>query len=168
MPPPNPVTLTVTVTLTLPMRLWCSVHSANLLGFLCTPNTSFHVGRMPRFSPLGETETSRAPLSMTLSGCVVKKLLNLEKNYHELTDLLGDEDVQRNPERLKEVSKERSKIEKVVARFEEYRDTECELREAKEVFQESCGDADLKEMAREEARSLKQRIEMLEEKLKVG
>ncbi len=105
---------------------------------------------------------------MTLSGFVVKKLLSLEKNYHELTNLLGDEDVQRNPERLKDVSKERSITEKVVACFEKYRNTECELQEAKEVFDESCGDTDLKEMAREETRVLKQRIEVLEEKLKVG
>ncbi len=105
---------------------------------------------------------------MTLSSFVVKKLLSLEKNYHELTKILGDEDVQRNSKRLKEVSKERLKTEKVIDCFKKYQNTELELQEAKEVFDESCGDADLKEMVREEERVLTQRLEMLEEKLKVG
>ncbi len=145
------------------------MHNANLLGFLCAPHTPFNIGRMPRFSPLREPTTYKAhSLGMTLSGFVVKKLLSLENNYHELTKLLGDQDVQRNSKRLKEVSKEVSKTEKVVACFNKYQNTELELQEAKEMFEESCGDADIKEMAREETKALEQRINMLEEKLKVG
>ncbi len=151
------------------MRIWYSVHNANLLGFLYAPHTPFNIGRMPHFSPLREPTTYKAhSLSMTLSGFVVKKLLSLENNYHELTKLLGDQDVQRNPKRLKEVSKEVSKTEKVVACFNKYQNTELELQEAKEMFEESCDDADIKEMAREETKVLEQRIDMLEEKLKVG
>ncbi len=138
-----------------------------MLAFLCAPHTPFNVGRMHRFSPLSESIPHKAhSLSMTLSGFVVKKLLGLENNYRELTKLLGDQDVQRNPKRLKEVSKEVSKTEKVVACFKHYQNTELELQEAKEMFEES-GDADIKEMAREEINIVKQRIDVLENKLKV-
>ncbi|CAN0168628.1 unnamed protein product [Scytosiphon promiscuus] len=107
---------------------------------------------------------------MALDDFVLDQLSGIDRTFNELTERLGDPDVLANPKLLMEVSQERSSAEEVVNCYAEYRKAAEDLVGAKEFFTESSGaggDAEMKEMAREEIRDLEEQIEGLEAKMKL-
>ncbi|KAG5190120.1 peptide chain release factor 1 [Tribonema minus] len=104
---------------------------------------------------------------MALDDFVVRQLGGIERSYNEMTERLGDPDVLADSKKLMEISKDRAKMEGVVTMFGEYKDALAQLGGATEMFQESAGDAELREMAREEMRDLEARMERMEVDLKL-
>jgi peptide chain release factor 1 len=85
--------------------------------------------------------------------------------YEELGLLLGDEKVVRDRNLLLKYARERSDLEDLVGKAAEYQSVEKALGEAEEI-RKSSDDKELAELARQEAASLTERIEKLDQELK--
>ena len=84
-----------------------------------------------------------------------------------MTRRLGDPDIATNPSELQKIAKVRSSLEETVNTYEEWKQATEQLAEAKEIFKESAGDPEMKEMAAMEIEELEVKIPQLEERLKV-
>ena len=98
---------------------------------------------------------------------LLEKLKSVEQTYQELTRRLGDPDIATNPSELQKIAKVRSSLEETVNTYEEWKQATEQLAEAKEIFKESAGDPEMKEMAAMEIEELEVKIPQLEERLKV-
>ncbi len=92
-----------------------------------------------------------------------EKLESVEKRYVELTKKISDPAVIANNTEWRKLVKEHSSIEDVVLKYREYKETEHNMNEAKEMME----DKELKELAEEEYYSSKDKLEKIEEELKV-
>lgn len=95
------------------------------------------------------------------------RLDGIRRSYLTLTERLGDPDVLGDANLLRKVMSDRSQSEEVVETYDEYSRLKEELAGAKELFQEAGDDADLREMAREEIKSIEPQMEELEDKIKI-
>src|SRR5512145_2241979 len=86
-----------------------------------------------------------------------RRLDRTVERFEEVGALLADPDVIGRQARFRELSMEYSRIEPVAARFREFRRLEDELRATEELARGP--DAEVRELADDEARSLRERIE---------
>ncbi len=93
------------------------------------------------------------------------KLAAEEKRYEELMAVLGTSAVQNDPAEYRKQAKALSDLEPLVARFREYKTTMQNLAEAEELLQS--GDADMRDLAKEEVKSLAARRDALVADLKL-
>lgn len=91
------------------------------------------------------------------------KLEELEKKYNELTEKISDSNVIANQEEWKKCMKEHAQIKEVVEKYIEYKKTEKDMNDAKELMH----DKDMKEMAEAEYLECKERLGQIEEELKI-
>ena len=87
------------------------------------------------------------------------RLADAERRFAQLDEQLSDPGVLRDQKRLRELSQERSGLVDVVETAGELRRVVSDLEQAREVLRE--GDAELRELAQEEAASLEVRVEEL-------
>ena len=85
-----------------------------------------------------------------------RRLQEAERRLRELDGRLSDPDVTRDPERLRELGRERSELEPLVDSAHRIFALEEELAGARELLEGS--DADLRAMAQEEVRELEARL----------
>jgi peptide chain release factor 1 len=104
---------------------------------------------------------------MALDDAMKQRLEGIRRGYRALTERLGDPDVIGDPALLRRVMSDRAQSEEVATAFDEHCRLEDELRGARELFQEAGDDADLREMAREEIKSIEPRLDELEKKITV-
>src|SRR5512142_3158051 len=97
-----------------------------------------------------------------LSPDVLKKLEAIEHRLDELTHLLSDPAVAGNGDRYRKVAKERASLEPTVAALHAYRKLLEDIADNEALL----GDAELREMAKEELAQLRLRVEPAEEHLK--
>ena len=93
------------------------------------------------------------------------KLENTIKKYNSITDQLADPKIISDPNQLKALAKEYSKIEPVAKLGKEYIDIVDQIDDNKSVLMDD--DAELIEIAREEITDLDRKKSELEEKLKI-
>jgi peptide chain release factor 1 len=93
------------------------------------------------------------------------KLAAEEKRYEDLMALLGTSAVQNDPAEYRKHAKALSDLEPLVARFREYKTAVQNLAEAEELLQSS--DADMRDLAKEEVKSLTARRDALVGDLKL-
>lgn len=98
---------------------------------------------------------------------VLSRLASIKKTFEELTARLEDPEIMSDTSELLRVNKERSKLEETVTAYDEYRSMETALAEAKELFNDSSDDADMREMAREEIKELEAAMAETDERLKL-
>jgi peptide chain release factor 1 len=98
---------------------------------------------------------------------LLEKLRSVESTFHELTRRLADPEVATDPTELQRVAKSRASLEETVETFDQWKTTQKELGEAQEILKESASDPELREMASLEVSELSERLETLEQKLKV-
>ena len=96
---------------------------------------------------------------------MLDKLTALERQYDALMQLLGSSEVQTDPSEYRKHAKALSEIEPLVERFREYRTVVRDIAQTEEVA--ASGDADLRELAQEELKSLTARRDALLGELKV-
>ncbi|WP_456480892.1 peptide chain release factor 1 [Oceanithermus sp.] len=94
---------------------------------------------------------------------MLDKLKKLEEEYNALEAELGDPAVLADAVRFREASRRYAELGEVVRTFREYRKTQEDLEQAREL----AGDPELGEMAREEAAELEARLAELEKELEV-
>lgn len=96
---------------------------------------------------------------------VLHKLESLIERFDEVQALLSEPDVINDQNRFRGLSKEYAQLEELVKCFREYRQAQQELENAREMQQES--DAEIREMAEEEARRAKDSLSTLESQLQI-
>lgn len=94
---------------------------------------------------------------------MLNRLENIKRSYQALTERLADPDVINDSTLLRQVMKDRSQSEDVVNAYEEYVQLKLDWDGAKELLQ----DNDMKEMAREEMKSIEPQLDELEAKMKI-
>src|SRR3954447_5453799 len=93
------------------------------------------------------------------------KLTATEQQYEQLMQQLGAAEVQNDPAEYRKQAKQLSEIEPLVERFRDYKTVARNIAEAEETL--ASGDADLRELAQEEMKSLTARRDALVGELKV-
>ncbi len=92
------------------------------------------------------------------------KLDDVVAKFERLTEQLGDPEIVKSPKRLREISKERSDLEPVVATYRRYKQVEEELGDAKELLRDA--DPEIRAAAKEELTALEQEKEALSTRLR--
>jgi peptide chain release factor 1 len=98
---------------------------------------------------------------------LLAKLKSVEQTFHELTRRLADPEVATNPAEFQEVAKSRASLEETVNTFESWKTTQQMLLETQQMAKDSREDPEIKEMAALEAAELTEKLDHLENRLKV-
>jgi peptide chain release factor 1 len=98
---------------------------------------------------------------------LIDKLNSVEQTFNELTRRMADPDVARDPSEFQRIARARASLEETVNVYEDWRQSQKGLEDAKQIVKEAGGDAELREMAVMEVEELEARIEALEKHLKV-
>ena len=93
------------------------------------------------------------------------KLLSVENKYDELMTKLGTAEVQADAAEYRRAAKTLSELEPLVQKFREYRGVEQDITGAEELV--NGNDADMRDLAREELKTLAVRREALLQELKI-
>jgi peptide chain release factor 1 len=93
------------------------------------------------------------------------KLATEEQRYEELMRLLGTSEVQSEPAEYRKHAKALAEVEPLVERFREYKLVVRNISEAEELV--NAGDPDMRDLAREELKSLVARREVLVGEMKI-
>ncbi|HEY3091708.1 MAG TPA: peptide chain release factor 1 [Vicinamibacterales bacterium] len=93
------------------------------------------------------------------------KLLSVENKYDELMTKLGTSEVQADAAEYRRSAKTLSELEPLVQKFREYKGVEQDIKGAEELINGS--DADMRDLAREELKTLEVRRESLLQELKI-
>ena len=107
------------------------------------------------------------PLHMAIDEKMESRLDGIRRSYLSLTERLADPDVLGDANLLRKVMSDRAQSEEVVNAYDEYCRLKEELAGAKELFQDAGDDADLREMAREEMKTIEPQMDELEDKIKI-
>ena len=92
-----------------------------------------------------------------------EKLEELLNKYNELTKKISDPEVISNQDVWRKLMKEQSMIKDVADKYTEYKNVKSQMDEAKELL----SDPEMKEMAEEEYYSCKEKLEKMEDELKI-
>lgn len=95
-----------------------------------------------------------------------ERLEALAKKYEDLSHQLGDPKLLSSPEQYQKIARAHAELQEIVEAYRLHRSLSEEFREATKILNET-EDPDLQAMAREEIDSLKQRLESVQEKLKL-
>ena len=90
------------------------------------------------------------------------------QRYEELTRLLGDPEVVTDPERLRTCAKEQSDLRPIVESYQEYCKARDDLQENEELLETEAPESEFAELVAEEVASLRERIETLEQELRLA
>src|SRR5205085_4715788 len=94
-----------------------------------------------------------------------EKLASEEQRYEDLMRLLGTTEVQSDASEYRKHAKALAEVEPLVERFREYKSVASDIAGAEELM--AGGDADMRDLAREELKSLNARREALVGELKI-
>ncbi|MGI6720983.1 MAG: peptide chain release factor 1 [Anaerovoracaceae bacterium] len=95
------------------------------------------------------------------------KLDFITDKYAELTRLCADPEVIANQEVWQKHAKEMGEMEPIVKKYEEYKKVKTGINEAKEILDDGSADDEMKELAKMELSEQEEKIEPIEEELKV-
>ena len=96
-----------------------------------------------------------------------QKLEAVEKRFEELTIKISDPEVISNQNVWRELMKEHAELEPIVEKYREYKKTQKEYEEAKEMLEDSSMDKELKDLAEMEMLEAKEKLPKLEEEIKI-
>src|SRR5437667_1849019 len=96
---------------------------------------------------------------------MLDKLAEVEKRYVELESLMSDPQLLNQQREYSKFAKERAELEEIVACFREWRKVEQEIQGNRQLLEEN--DEGIRELAKEELVTLRQRKEELESQLKL-
>ncbi|MBI3001849.1 MAG: peptide chain release factor 1 [Deltaproteobacteria bacterium] len=96
---------------------------------------------------------------------MLEKLAEVEKRYEQLEHLLSDPQLLGQQKEYSRVAKERAELEEIVGCYREWKKTEQEILDNRELLKEK--DEAIRELAKEELAALREKKESLEERLKI-
>lgn len=89
-----------------------------------------------------------------------------EKRYEEVGELINDSAVIANQEEWQKLMKEHNELMPIIEKYREYKRAKETIAESLEILEES-GDAEMKELAKEELAAAKEDVAVLEEEIKI-
>ncbi|MBP6909391.1 MAG: peptide chain release factor 1 [Candidatus Saccharicenans sp.] len=98
---------------------------------------------------------------------MLQELKTAAERYRQLISLLSDPAVTSNPQKIKELARERAELEPLIKKYDEYKKVEKELGESNSILAEASSDPELKHLAEAELESLKSKKDSLEKELKL-
>jgi peptide chain release factor 1 len=96
---------------------------------------------------------------------MIEKLAEVEKRYEQLEQMLSDPQLLSQQKEYSRVAKERAELEELVSCYREWKRTEQEIEENRELLKEK--DEALRELAKEELSTLREKKEELESRVKI-
>ena len=96
---------------------------------------------------------------------MIEKLEEIKLRFEEVGQLLAQPDTVSDMKKFSKLSKEYRDLEKIVQKYNQYRDAKGHLKQAKEVLEQE-KDAELRELAKMEIDELEPKIEQLDADLK--
>jgi peptide chain release factor 1 len=94
-----------------------------------------------------------------------QKLDQVEDRFREIEQLLADPKTLANPKEVQKLARERAEISKLVETYQVYKKVKGEIQESQGLLLES--DEEMRELAKAELQTLKERLAGLEEELKI-
>ena len=94
-----------------------------------------------------------------------QKLTQIEERFREVETLLADPKTLANPKEMQRLARERAEISRLVETYQAYKKVQGGIQESQELLQES--DEEIRELAKVELQTLKDRQASLEEELEV-
>ncbi len=95
---------------------------------------------------------------------MLSKLKNIKEKFDALTEKLSDPETHKDRDKMKDIGKERAKLEPIVTKYDQLMKVDDDIRQAKEML--NSGDPELTEMARAEIEELSPVLERITEELK--
>ena len=95
-------------------------------------------------------------------------LAAMEKRYDELNELMVQPEVVNDLEALQQYAREQASLADTVRQYREYKDVQRKLAEVEEMLRDQELDAELRELAEEEAATLSQRREQMLEAIRIS
>lgn len=97
---------------------------------------------------------------------MLQDLEKIKEKYRELTVSLSDPALVSNPQRIKNISKERAELEPVVKAYGVLQDIQKNIRESREILADPQAEEELKKLAEEELEILEEKEEKIQDELK--
>ncbi|MFC3039623.1 peptide chain release factor 1 [Virgibacillus xinjiangensis] len=97
---------------------------------------------------------------------MLDRLQALEDRYNKLNELLSDPEIINDTGKLREYSKEQAGLEDVVQAYREYKDVTSQLKDAKEMLDDSLDD-EMEDMVKAEISELQESKDELEERMRI-
>lgn len=95
------------------------------------------------------------------------KLSFISDKYNALTEKVSDPQIIADQSKWQKYAKELSELEPIVKKFQEYQQVKKSIAESRELLNESSSDEELRELAKLELSEMEDKVEPLEEELKV-
>jgi peptide chain release factor 1 len=96
-----------------------------------------------------------------------QELKNIEEKYRQLTLSLSNPTLISDPQKIREISKERSSLEPLIKKYEDYKKVKKHIKEAEEILASPDSESELKKLAEAELKELLQKEEKLEQEIKI-
>jgi peptide chain release factor 1 len=98
---------------------------------------------------------------------MLQELEDIKEKYRQLTLSLSDSASISDPQKIKKIARERSSLEPIVKKYEDYNKVTKDIKESEEILADSQSDPELEELAEDELKKLQKRKEQIEEELKI-
>lgn len=98
---------------------------------------------------------------------MLQKLESLQEKYHQLLRSLSDPSLISNPQKVKQISKQRAELQPVVTKYEMYKKVLKDIKDAEDILEEPKAEPELKKLAEEELKQIYEKEEALKEELQV-
>lgn len=98
---------------------------------------------------------------------LLDKLNSVEQTFNELTRRLADPDVATDPTEFQRIARARASLEETVNTYDDWKRSQTNLEGARQILKEAGGDQELREMAAMEIEELSDRVQTLEQRLKI-
>lgn len=96
-----------------------------------------------------------------------ENLMEAEKHFEEINQMLMDPEVISDNEKYKNLMKEHKNLSPIIEKYREYKTVQNNLEGAKQLIDESGNDPEMREMAEEEYKECKEAIEKITDELKI-
>ena len=94
-----------------------------------------------------------------------ERLEEIKKRYHQITELLMQEDIVTNIKKMTELTKEQSHLQPIVSLYEKYQQILSSIEDLKEMAHDK--DPEISELAKAELEELKPKVPEIEQRLQV-
>jgi peptide chain release factor 1 len=98
---------------------------------------------------------------------MIEELKTIEEKFRRLTRSLSDPGLLANPQKIREISKERSDLEPLVRKYEELKRARKDIDDSRHILSDPQADTELKKMAESEVEDLLKKAARLEEDLRI-
>ncbi len=98
---------------------------------------------------------------------MLPELEHLEKKYESLLQNLSNPELASNPQKIREVAREKAELEPLVQKYQEYKRVRKSLAESREILADPSADQELKSLAEAEIKELEKEMARLEEELRL-